>query len=135
MEWLHTIVEVYFCIFFEEHCCHHTFSGIVASIHPQTHFAFIHPKISVRSAFHFDHLYLFLKSIAPSYIFEHWCLHTTQPEKHSDLPPNTPGSFRLITLIKFLNGHKSLLTLCDGPEIEWKSESVTGVDARDILRV
>ena len=37
------------------------------------------------------------------------------------------GSFRLITLIKCLKGHKSLRTLCDCPETpeEWKSDSVT----------
>ena len=41
-------------------------------------------------------------------------------------PSYTPGSLRLITLIKCLKGHKSLRTLCDGPETltEWKSKNV-----------
>ena len=57
--------------------------------------------------------YTFFRSIfAFIHIFEHLSLHTYFREAFR--PPYTPGSFRLITLIKCLKGHKSLKTLCDG---------------------
>ena len=88
-------------------------------------------------ASHFDRLYMFLKSIAAIIHFRA-LLPPYNPTREAFRPPYTPGSFRLITLIKCLKGHKSLRTFCDGPETltEWKSESVTDlhltwVGARD----
>ena len=70
-------------------------------------------------ASHFDRLYMFLKSIAAIIHFRALLppdeLNSPyNPSQEAFRPPYTPGSFRLIILIKCLKGHKSLRTLCDG---------------------
>ena len=51
-------------------------------------------------------------------ILRNCCNQTpTKLQLKSYKTPYTPGSFRLITVIKCLKGHKSLQMLCDGPQI------------------
>ena len=95
----------------------YTFSSILESIHifehlslhthfweafrpaytPRSIYVFVHPLISVRIPLNI----CFWRALLPSYIFEHCCLHTTQPKKHSGR--QTPlAHFLLITLTKCL---------------------------------